>query len=93
MIQTEHQRRAYLEALGIDVWVPSDQAEPVDDGAVQQFDAGAVDWNQLRDTVASCTRCPLHESRTQTVFGVGSADAELVLELPFVVESADGSAR
>ena len=26
MIQTEHQRRAYLEALGIDVWVPGDQA-------------------------------------------------------------------
>jgi uracil-DNA glycosylase family 4 len=26
----------------------------------------------LRDTVSRCTLCPLHESRTQTVFGVGN---------------------
>jgi len=92
MIQTEHQRRAYLEALGIDVWVPSDQAEPVDDGAVQQIDAGAMDWPQLRDTVASCTRCPLHESRTQTVFGVGNTEADWLIigEAPGAEEDRRG---
>lgn len=32
----------------------------------------------LREEVVACTRCPLHESRTQTVFGTGNPHAELV---------------
>jgi len=92
MIQTEHQRRAYLEAIGIDVWVPCDQAEPVGDVAVQHLDPGTMDWSQLRDTVTSCTLCPLHESRTQTVFGVGNAEADWLIigEAPGAEEDRRG---
>jgi DNA polymerase len=92
MTQTEHQRRAYLEAIGIDVWVPCDQAEPVGDGEVQQLDPGTMDWSQLRDTVTSCTRCPLHESRTQTVFGVGNTEADWLIigEAPGAEEDRRG---
>lgn len=32
----------------------------------------------LSDEVASCTRCPLHATRTRTVFARGNPDAELV---------------
>lgn len=32
-----------------------------------------------RDQVSVCTKCPLHESRTQTVFGVGNPQADVVL--------------
>jgi len=32
-----------------------------------------------REQVSGCTRCPLHESRTQTVFGVGNPRADVVL--------------
>ena len=31
----------------------------------------AARWEALRTQVATCTRCPLHQTRTQGVFGVG----------------------
>ncbi|AKH38796.1 MULTISPECIES: uracil-DNA glycosylase [Nitrosomonas] len=34
-----------------------------------------MDWAQLKATVAGCIACPLCESRTQTVFGVGDEQA------------------
>ena len=34
-------------------------------------DVAQMDWTALRARVAGCTRCVLHETRTQTVFGVG----------------------
>jgi len=33
---------------------------------------------KLREAAASCTACPLHETGTQTVFGDGSPDAEVM---------------
>jgi DNA polymerase len=33
---------------------------------------------KLREAAAGCTACPLHETGTQTVFGEGSAKAEVV---------------
>ena len=33
---------------------------------------------KLREAAAGCTACPLHETGTQTVFGEGSEDAEVV---------------
>jgi uracil-DNA glycosylase family 4 len=39
-------------------------------------DAAALE--RLRVTASTCTRCPLAEGRTQVVFGVGSAEAELL---------------
>jgi DNA polymerase len=92
MIQPEQQRRAYLEALGIDVWVPRDHDDP--EAAVEPAvpDSEAPDWSGLRDTVSSCTRCALHESRTQTVFGVGSPDADWMIigEAPGAEEDRRG---
>ena len=81
MIQTEHQRRAYLKALGIDVWVPNDQAQAaVDDVAANSLvDPENLSWSELREAVAVCTRCALHKSRTQTVFGVGNKDADWLI--------------
>ena len=32
----------------------------------------------LAEQVACCTRCPLHRTRTQSVFGVGNPDADLM---------------
>ncbi|MGI8661075.1 MAG: uracil-DNA glycosylase [Thermoleophilaceae bacterium] len=42
--------------------------------------------------VRGCTLCPLHESRTQAVFGNGNADADLMLvgEAPGAREDAQG---
>lgn len=35
-----------------------------------------MDWMQLKVAVTNCTACPLSESRTQTVFGVGDEQAD-----------------
>lgn len=101
MHQSEHQRRAYLQALGIDVWLPRADAE--DEAAAESgssigepgIDAKITDgmsWDELRDSVAKCTRCALHESRTQTVFGVGSHDANWMIigEAPGAEEDRRG---
>jgi uracil-DNA glycosylase family 4 len=39
-------------------------------------DASDMDWETLRQAVTSCTRCPLHASRSQAVFGVGDVQAD-----------------
>jgi uracil-DNA glycosylase family 4 len=46
----------------------------------------------LFQEVQSCTRCPLHETRTKTVFGAGDADAELMFvgEAPGAEEDRQG---
>lgn len=92
MIQTEHQRRAYLEALGIDVWVPRKQTDAVTAPVVEPPAPAGMDWSQLRERVAACTRCPLHASRTQTVFGVGNhkADWMIIGEAPGAEEDRRG---
>lgn len=52
--------------------------------------ASALD--ELRATVSTCTRCALHESRTQTVFGVGDRKTKVMFigEAPGRDEDAKG---
>ncbi len=100
MIQSERQRRAYLDALGIDVWVPrGDSAAPADatdeEPVVPREPASPeelADWAGLEKAVSSCTNCALHQSRTQTVFGVGNraADWLIVGEAPGAEEDRRG---
>jgi len=47
---------------------------------------------ELAKTVSVCTRCDLHKSRTQTVFGVGNPNAKLMFigEAPGADEDAKG---
>lgn len=54
--------------------------------------AGSMDWEALASAVAGCTRCPLCESRTQTVFGVGRLDADILVvgEAPGAEEDRQG---
>jgi uracil-DNA glycosylase len=46
----------------------------------------------LRDEASACTRCRLHEGRTQVVFGVGNPDADLMFvgEAPGFHEDQQG---
>ncbi len=113
----EPRRRAYLDALGIPVWVPrasgtrcaprtdaptgdTHPADGIDAGFVPRAEEGlqaagdvsALDWPALRDRVAACTACELHRTRTQTVFGVGSQQARLMVigEAPGADEDRQG---
>jgi DNA polymerase len=95
MNQSEQQRRAYLQAMGIDIWLP--KVPPDIDSARVEVDEtdvpeSTVDWDTLRQRVAGCSRCELAQSRTQTVFGVGNRDADWLIigEAPGAEEDRRG---
>ena len=68
-------------------------APPVAEDSSAPTDAVAVlGWEDLRAAVAACRACGLCETRTQTVFGVGRRDADLMLigEAPGAEEDRRG---
>ena len=84
----------YLEAMGIQTWVARDaKPAPADDapGETERPQA-LLDWAELEAQVAACTRCSLHESRTQTVFGSGNRQADWLIigEAPGADEDRQG---
>ena len=52
----------------------------------------ALSWDQLRIAVQTCTACSLHETRTQTVFGIGDPNSSLMVigEAPGADEDRQG---
>ncbi|MEE8221913.1 MAG: uracil-DNA glycosylase [Woeseiaceae bacterium] len=91
----ERDRLEYLGALGIDVWVPREQAGESDPDVLEVTVTAAdpaPDWIELQASVAGCIRCPLHQSRMQTVFGVGNrhADWMIIGEAPGAEEDRRG---
>jgi DNA polymerase len=89
-------REDYLAALGVDVFRLRDAAptpagtDAADDDTVA--DAVPWDWDSLAARVSACTLCALHRTRTQTVFGVGARDADLLIigEAPGADEDQQG---
>ena len=51
-----------------------------------------MSWPELKSSVATCKACPLHEKRTQAVFGVGDENADWLFigEGPGAEEDAKG---
>ena len=90
MMHADYQRRAYLQAMGIDVWLPRESVDPEPVADAQS--AAAMGWGELRDCVAACTRCDLSRTRTNTVFGVGDPNADwlIVGEAPGAEEDRRG---
>jgi DNA polymerase len=78
----------------------SDQAAAVyapaaDASRQQQFlssDSAESEWAALRSEVLQCTRCSLHSTRTQGVFGVGNTRADWLIigEAPGAEEDRKG---
>jgi len=74
----------------VDVGVePTPEAVP---GALPADGVAGADWARLSETVASCRACELCATRTQTVFGVGNHQADLVIvgEAPGADEDRQG---
>jgi len=95
----DNKRLQYLQAMGVDVWQPRQAADIDSDnlGLITQLndtEIGDLDaqWERLRQTVAECERCELHQTRRQTVFGAGNrhADWMLIGEAPGQQEDAQG---
>ena len=88
-------RQQYLDAMGIDVWLPRDgvfgstsveeeQSIFVEGDSPQ---SGSEDlWQKLAGEVKHCQACTLCEQRTNTVFGVGNHNADWL-----VIGEAPGS--
>ncbi len=95
-------QQQYLKEMGIDVWIDRDTevsnvveensvtkiAEPVNKPA-QAFPEALT---ALKQEVSVCQKCELHKTRTQTVFGVGNADADWLIigEAPGADEDKQG---
>jgi DNA polymerase len=92
MSHQEQQRRAYLQAIGIDVWLPRDAGDEPAMPADAAVDEQGMDWDALEACVADCTRCALSQSRTRTVFGVGNREADWLIigEAPGAEEDRRG---
>jgi len=96
-------QRYYLQTMGVDVFVARNSAKDIKTvkspeerqitvSSVPDTDDNQVIWNDLRKQVAVCTRCVLHEGRTQTVFGVGDTHADWMIigEAPGAEEDRQG---
>ncbi|MES9845056.1 MAG: uracil-DNA glycosylase [Candidatus Sedimenticola sp. 6PFRAG5] len=58
----------------------------------QRSDVERLDWPHLEQRVGECEACELHTSRTNTVFGVGNREADLLVigEAPGADEDRQG---
>jgi DNA polymerase len=88
-------RAEYLQAIGIDVWVPRREIVASHPGLPEAPASGpgwAEQWESLRAEVLRCTRCSLHTGRTQGVFGVGNPQADWMVigEAPGAEEDRRG---
>lgn len=90
-------KKEYLKEMGIDIWqskvVPQLVHEETGDGGAgcHALD-GDGSWPALRGQVSACVLCGLHETRTNTVFGVGSENADVMFigEAPGANEDLKG---
>ena len=99
-------REEYLQAMGIQQWIPRDSGmgDAVDAQAVTGAEAGTesvapapaavagLDWPALESCVSACTQCVLHAARTRTVFGTGNREADWLIigEAPGADEDRQG---
>src|ERR1700733_14302298 len=80
----------YLRPLGIIHWQSRQTSEPDKNKPIAT--STTLDWQTLQKKVAQCTACNLHQTRTQTVFGVGDPHAKLMIigEAPGFHEDQQG---
>lgn len=90
-------RLQYLEAMGIDVWLPRaaadhEQASTPDVIAENTRPKQVDSWEALQAEVAPCIKCDLCKTRTQTVFGSGNKNADWMIigEAPGQSEDQQG---
>lgn len=96
-----------LQALDIPVWLQKPRNEKafltstyrrgpaeewVSDKGGMAFSDNVISLKTLRQCVADCTLCSLHQTRTQTVFGIGNEKAKLMIigEAPGFHEDQQG---
>jgi uracil-DNA glycosylase len=83
-----------LSYMAMDQALPDAEDEAPDEieQAESADDLATLDWDQLQQRIAACEKCSLCQSRTQTVFGVGNPQADLMVigEAPGAEEDKQG---
>ena len=77
--------------MEVDVWVRR-APQLVEPAALGGTAPESPAWKNLRAEIAGCTKCDLHRTRTQTVFGVGNPTASWLIigEAPGAEEDRQG---
>jgi len=90
-MSNQQHRNYYLDLMGIQRWQLRMPAKGVD-STHNQAHVSVLDWQQLQDKVSQCQSCQLSAHRTQTVFGVGDLNADLLIvgEAPGYYEDQQG---
>ncbi len=96
-------RLQYLEAMGIDVWVSRKKSSEnildsfetdlqENETIINSLDSVEENWSTLEKEVSECEKCTLCNTRTQTVFGSGSFNADWMFigEAPGQNEDLEG---
>ena len=81
-------RKKILQLIGVDVWHMRKQKEVLSEVISSDSDS----WEILKKEISTCELCSLHQTRTQTVFGVGDPNADWLFigEAPGKDEDAQG---
>ena len=71
---------------------PGTATEPPPIPVSMEHGGVSANWTELETAVRACTKCPLHATRTQTVFGVGNRNARWMFigEAPGADEDRQG---
>ena len=81
-------KEQYLKLMGIEVW----QSRTNLDNGCECSSGADIDIGKLRQSVDSCRKCALGQSRTNAVFGVGDENSDLMFigEAPGANEDLKG---
>ena len=82
-----------LSIMGIERWTVRDKNTPSKPDTLTELTGDtATQWAQLRARIEQCQDCALGQSRTQTVFGVGDPNANILFvgEAPGFYEDKQG---
>lgn len=85
------QKKTILKHMGIQLWKLKTQPAVIQ-SVVETAKSASENHAELRTLIAKCTACELHKTRTQTVYGVGNLNADLMLvgEAPGFYEDQKG---
>ena len=76
-----------LKMMDVDLWVQRPQSK-----SIPKCHSNNAEWEKLQQEVVECKACPLFKTRTQTVFGTGNINAEVMFigEAPGAQEDKQG---
>ena len=89
-------KNTYLNAMGVDTWLERTVGDESDIIIAPSTPSPATSshssWTPLEKCIQARTKCDLHKTRTQTVFGTGNPNADLMFigEAPGANEDIQG---